>query len=184
MKCYDHTPLPRRLRAITLSPAVVHLMHIPADVDEMSKISDIDVCRTGLEHLPIPLVNLSDWIACFQAAPHRDPDWKDCVFVTMAISAEHTFETMVAPGKVVALPIVPGTLFVFDPLLLHWLKPKNPDQETGFAAIQWSVNRSEFTGHYRSIRKGLSALGNVHSRLVDLKDEGWRVSFPTEALKP
>lgn len=180
MNFCDQNRLPRQLRTINLSPATLRLLPMPADVYEMSQVSDIDVCRTGLDEMPLPLVDLVDWIGCYQAAPHSDPDWHGSLFITLAICANHTFETMVVPGQVVSLPVMPGTLFVFDPMLLHWLKPSLPLQETGFAALQWSVKRSEFPGHYRTIRKGLRALGGVKTSLVNLKDEGWRVSVPAQ----
>lgn len=176
--------LPQRIRAINLEPIALRWLSMPPDVEDMSKISEIDVCRTGIDEMPIPLKNLADWIGCFQAAPHSDPDWKDCVFITLAVSAEHTFETMVSPGQVVSAPVVPGTLFVFDPLMLHWLKPNSALQDTGFAAIQWSIDRKNFPRDYRVIRKGLRALGTAKSRLVNVINNGWRASIPAQALLP
>lgn len=184
MKSVNDQTLPKLLRAINLAPAALNLLPIPPDVDAMSQVSEIDVCRTGLSEMPIPLEHLADWICCFQATPHNDPAWKDSVFVTLAIRAQHCFETMVSPGQVVGAPIGPGTLFVFDPLLLHWLKPESPLQVTGFAAIQWSIDRKDFARQYRLIRKGLQALGTIQSRIVDVLDEGWRVSIPLQEVHP
>ncbi|MHC5194692.1 hypothetical protein ACYSUW_13155 [Pseudomonas frederiksbergensis] len=180
MKSDTNQSLPRLLRAINLDPEGLALLPVPPDVEAMAQVSEIDVCRTGLSEMPIPLEPLADWICCFQASPHDDPAWKDSVFVTLAVRAQHCFETMVAPGQVVGLPVRPGTLFVFDPLQLHWLKPESSLQDTGFAAIQWSIDRKDFTRQYRLIRKGLQALGAMQSRMVGVQDEGWRVSLPAQ----
>ncbi|MGE8065223.1 hypothetical protein [Pseudomonas sp. NPDC089569] len=182
MRSANDQALPKLLRAINLDPAAMDFLPVPPDVNAMSQVSEIDVCRTGLRDLPIPLEPLADWICCFQAAPHNDPAWKGSVFVTLAVNAQHCFETMVSPGLVVSVPVGPGTLLVLDPLLLHWLKPESPLQDTGFAAIQWSIDRNDFTRQYRLIRKGLQALGLIRSRMVDVMDEGWRVSIPAKAL--
>jgi hypothetical protein len=184
MKAETNQALPCRLRAINLDPAALELLPVPHDVEAMSQVSEIDVCRTGLSEMPIPLEPLADWICCFQASPHDDPAWKDSVFVTLAVRAQHCFETMVAPGQVVRLPVRPGTLFVFDPLQLHWLKPESSLQDTGFAAIQWSIDRKDFARQYRLIRKGLQTLGPMQSRMVSVQDEGWRVSLPVQAANP
>jgi hypothetical protein len=176
--------LPSRLRAINLDPGALEFLSVPPDVEAMSQVSEIDVCRTGLSDMPIPLEPLADWICCFQATPHDDPAWEDSVFVTLAVRAHHCFETMVNPGQVVGVPVRPGTLFVFDPLLLHWLKPDSSLQDTGFAALQWSINRNDFARQYRLIRKGLQALGAMHSRMVSVHDEGWRVSIPVPEARP
>lgn len=184
MKSDNLQALPRLLRAINLDSAALEVLPVPPDVDAMSQVSEIDVCRTGLGELPIPLEHLADWICCFQATPHNDPAWKDSVFVTLAVRAQHCFETMVTPGQVVGAPVRPGTLFVFDPLLLHWLKPDSSLQDTGFAAIQWSINRNDFASQYRLIRKGLRAIGAIQSRMVGVLDEGWRVSLPVQAVHP
>lgn len=184
MTSVNNHALPMLLRAISLDPAALALLPVPDDVDAMSQASEIDVCRTGLSEMPIPLEPLADWICCFQAMPHVDPAWKDSVFVTLAVNAQHCFETMVTPGQVVAIPVRPGTLFVFDPLLLHWLKPESSLQDTGFAAIQWSIDRNDFVRQYRLIRKGLKALGAVQSRMVEVEDEGWRVRIPVQVMRP
>jgi hypothetical protein len=183
MKLDEVKTLHQRIRAINLEPSAMRWLPMPPDVDDMSQISEIDVCRTGLDELPIPLKNQADWIGCFQAAPHSDPDWKDCVFVTLAVRADHTFETMVSPGQVVSVPVEPGTLFVFDPVMLHWLKPNSALQETGFAAIQWSINRKDFPRDYRIIRKGLRALGTARSQLVEVINNriSWQRFNPSAA---
>lgn len=184
MKSVNNQGLPRLLRAINLDPAALALLSVPPDVVAMSQASEIDVCRTGLSEMPIPLEPIADWVCCFQATPHNDPAWKDSVFLTLAVRAQHCFETMVTPGQVVGVPVRPGTLFVFDPLLSHWLKPESSLQDTGFAAIQWSIDRNDFARQYRFIRKGLKTLGAVQSRMVGVEDEGWRVRIPVQAVRP
>lgn len=86
----------------------------------------------------------SDWISCCYAFPHRDPDWKDEVFLTLSVVSEHQAGDALTADTLIAVPR--GVLFVVDPLVAHWLAPKTCGQTKDappWVGLQWEVPRTE-----------------------------------------
>lgn len=152
--------LPHALRRIRLDPSVISALAVPSHAQATAESWEIDVVALGDQ--PLPRADLADWLGCIQAHPHSDPDFADFIFVTLAVQAEHRFELMFSPGKVVSMTIRPGDLFAFNPVHFHWLRAEGNE---GFLSVQWAVPKADFVNIYREIRRGLAVYGIKSSKL-------------------
>lgn len=176
-----HTGLPRSLRMVSICASAFTGWEISDEVAQLETGSDIDVITGAAGSMPIPLADEADWIGCFQAPPHTDESWRGSIFITLAVRGAHHFEYMVSPGKVLSIPVKPGTLFAFDPTRLHWLKPNHQAQDQGFLGLQWEVRREAFPKTYRVIRKGLGA-HTVRSLRAGTTITGWKATAGEQEL--
>ena len=176
-----HSALPHSLRMVSICAGAIADWEISDEVAQLETGFDIDVITDAAGSMPIPLADVADWIGCFQAPPHTDESWCGSIFITLTVRGAHHFEYMLAPGKVLSIPVKPGTLFAFDPTRLHWLKPNDQAQEEGFLGLQWEVRREAFPKTYRVIRKGLGA-HTVRSQRAGTTVTGWKATVKGEEV--
>ena len=176
-----HIALPQSLRMVSICASAVAAWEISDEVAQLETGFDIDVITDAAGLMPIPLADEADWIGCFQALPHTDESWRGSIFITLAVRGAHHFEYMAGPGKVLSIPVRPGTLFAFDPTRLHWLKPNDQAQEEGFLGLQWEARREAFPRTYREIRKGLGA-HTVRSLRAGTTVTGWKATVRGEEV--
>ncbi|MCU9529311.1 cupin domain-containing protein [Pseudomonas mosselii] len=173
-----HKPLPRSMRRIRLDAQALSRIVVPGHALELAESWEIEVDSEALENLPLPRLDLIDWLGCIHAHPHSDPSWSQYTFVTLALQAHHTFELMHAPGKVSSMSVRPGDLFAFQPENLHWLRA---DGDVGFLSLQWAIPRDDFREVYREIRRGLADAG-LRSAKVPTALSSWKATIGEEWL--
>lgn len=136
-------------------------LQIPAKVLDHCLDSSIDIYGQGIEDLPEPFNTASLWIFCRSAWPHSDPDFEGSVFITLAVQADHMYSQIIPNGQRIELGVFRGTLFVTDPLSLHWLAPNNDDTNSGFIGLQWEVPHHKLDEAWADLTTRLAALGEV-----------------------
>lgn len=170
------TTLPRSIRRIRLDTQAISRLVVPGHALALAESWDIEVGSQELGGLPLPRLDIADWLGCIEAHPHSDPSWSQFTFLTLAVQANHTFELMIAPGQVASMTIRPGDLFAFQPEHLHWLRANG---DAGFLSLQWAIPRQEFITIYREIRRGLLAMG-VRSAKVPAGLTNWKATIGEE----
>lgn len=130
---------------------------------------EVPACLREFEHREIDLSSEavpwegSAWITCTQAMPHHDPGWPDKLFITLTVEGErYEFGDSVAiMNRLDACPVPPGSLFVIDPMVPHWLL----DHDAAFGekrvqrwiGVQWEVTRAAAASRAREIARAVEA---------------------------
>lgn len=117
---------------------------VPEAVVRAAQSQNIAVFEEGISGLPHPLCTASIWLACNAAWPHTDDDFEGTHFINLAIQAHHSFSQALPGSQIGSVDVRPGTLFLTNPLCLHWLSPS--DQQLngltpalGYIGLQWEV---------------------------------------------
>jgi hypothetical protein len=132
---------------------------IPPAVVEMSQQSVVGISTIGIAGLPHPLDTASVWIACRSAWPHQDPDFDDQAFLTLAMLADHECNECLPGGQVRKHAVSPGTLFLTNPLHMHWLRPRDLKCESGFVGLQWEVQACDAETSFLRLAHDLRSYG-------------------------
>jgi len=154
----------------SINSSLFEAIEIPGDVVLGAHESAIEVCKKGIAGLPAPLDTADTWIYCRAAWPHSDPDFEGSVFITLALRADHVYCQVIPDGKHTELGVFKGTLFVTDPLSLHWLAPNNDDSNPGFIGLQWEVPYLELNAKWEELTTKLTTLGKVRPITTPVQD--------------
>lgn len=129
----------------------------PASIYEFDR-REIEIGSSGV------LWGADAWITCTQAFPHVDRGWPDKVFLTLTVEGDH-HEFGDGEGlanRVYDSPVPPGSLFVVDPSVPHWLLDRDaafgerPPQR--WIGLQWEVPRADAARRAREIAGTIGAV--------------------------
>ncbi|RNF58394.1 hypothetical protein EFK68_03120 [Pseudomonas aeruginosa] len=134
---------------------------IPNEVAHGCYEHEIEICTVGLDQLPEPLNSATCWIYCRDAWPHVDPDFEGLMFITLAIQADHSYNQILPRKKNIRMGVFRGSLFITDPMAMHWLAPNNADTNAGFIGLQWEVSYNQIDTAYADLVSKLAVLGEV-----------------------
>ena len=135
---------------------------------------------TGLEATPdsanVPF-GATCWLGCRHAWPHTDDHIKatagDVLFLSLSVVSSHEFCDTKGYNPIWrAYPVNPGTLFVVDPRVMHWLAPRIDDGTVKpFICLQWEVARRAAKAKAREIVRDL---GGEWLPVFDKRYRHWR----------
>ncbi|MEZ1438971.1 hypothetical protein QVM41_22130 [Pseudomonas shirazica] len=151
---------------------------IPEQVVTSSLSPIIEIHTAGLNDLPYPLSTATLWVACCESWPHADPDWEGLYFINLAIQADHMFSQVGPDNQFLTLDVRPGTVFLTNPLALHWLQPSDKqlnriaeglqERRNGYIGLQWEVAYHEIDAKVLWLKEELVKLGNVEQLGCDI----------------
>lgn len=147
-------PLPRKIR-------------IPEYIRKASLGTLIDVYGHEL------LYNADNWITTRHAWPHEDSHYfGGLYFLTLSVQSSHQIGDVYSPEPNLDVPR--GTLFVIDPLVVHWLMPNDPEQRRprGWIGLQWEVPRKDVVTYTRNLVRELG--GTWFSPIEDKRYAKWK----------
>ena len=135
-------------------------------------------CRSRNVHTssdPAPPYDADCWIGCASCWPHTDDGFRDEVFVTLSLHGEETHQVCddLVP-TVDEFTLVPGDIFVVDPLRRHWLAPKHWHRPSRpWVGLQWEFRRNDAINDTRKLIEELGAIW-----LNDITDERYKYWRP------
>ncbi len=140
---------------------------------EEAPVGHIVVWTEGTSQVAASVIEaLPDWcqdatcaLVTDYAWPHTDMYWKNKYIFTLVLEGDHqlfdtrcsTIESSAIKGgrRVFNNHTVPGSVFVVDPAVTHWLKPVNPAKESIFVSLQWEIEKKKAADFARKLH-GLS----------------------------
>jgi len=119
---------------------------LPSGLKAMARSNTIEMRLVAPEDsriLPNWYMTADVWIGCRQAWPHKDPQWRWQLFLTLCVLGDHELcdEKTESP-----VPVTAGSLCVVDPMCRHWLRPREQRHESSlrpFLALQWEVRKRD-----------------------------------------
>lgn len=114
------------------------------------------------------MATLPDWCqdaSCILIAdyawPHTDMYWKNKYIFTLVLEGDQqlfdakcaSIESSDIKGgrRVFNNHTAPGSVFVVDPAVTHWLKPVNPAKESIFVSLQWEIEKKKAADFARKL---------------------------------
>lgn len=119
---------------------------LPSGLKAMARSKTIEMRLLAPEDgrlLPHWHMTADVWIGCQEAWPHKDPQWRGQLFLTLCVLGDHEIcdEKTESP-----VPIKAGSLCIVDPMCRHWLRPREQRYESymrPFLALQWEVRKKD-----------------------------------------
>ncbi|RMM39426.1 hypothetical protein QO021_28715 (plasmid) [Pseudomonas amygdali pv. lachrymans] len=139
---------------IQIQEAALAAFVIPEIVARSADRQHVETYRHDLSTLPFPFNTATLWVACSEAWPHNDPDFEGVMFISVVIQGCHRYGQLAEGNVVEYIDVRPGSIFLTNPLALHWLQPKDP--EIGFVALQWEVPHHEYPQRLRELVEQIS----------------------------
>ena len=145
----------------TISPSVLRALVVPETVQAAA-------CEPmlSLNKLAPPL-GANCWIGCCHAPPRTEEQWGDQLFVILSVVSSHVVGDAKLRGDDIAVP--PGTLYIVDPLVKHWLYGHQSSATVlsePWVGLRWAVSRR---GAAREVRRIAGLLGLEWADAADEK---------------
>ena len=122
-------------------PVAEGLILPPHLIDEAREAAESDwLTDVVSDHRNVPL-RAEDWVACVEAPSHRDPFFRDELFVTLTLTGGgHAFGDALSASPAHAL--ARGSIVVTDPRVTHWLSAGRP-RGSVWGGLQWIFPRED-----------------------------------------
>lgn len=152
---------------IHIHEAALAAVVIPEIVARAADRMHVETYRQDLSALPPPFNTATLWVACSEAWPHNDPDYEGVMFISVVIQGCHRYGQLGEANVVEYIDVSPGSIFLTNPLALHWLQPKDP--EIGFVALQWEVPYHQYRERLRELAEQIS-LGSDYQIIAEERE--------------
>ena len=111
-----------------------------------------------------------DWVACVEAKPHRDPFFRDHLFLTVTLTeGGHAFGDALSASP--CEPLARGSVFVTDPCVMHWLGRGDEDGAV-WGGLQWIFPHDDAPEGCRALIEELG--GRWREGELDPRYADWR----------
>jgi hypothetical protein len=116
------------------------------------------------------------WLTCTQALPHIDPSYKGRTILSLTVESglHEVGDARLLCQTEGGTPVLPGSLFVIDPMTPHWLldgrAAVGDGPVTRWIGLQWEVEADEAIERARQI---VAQLGGTWLPTLDQRYASW-----------